>query len=105
MTYRLNALAAIAFACLSSATPALADGPISMNVSTRGLRLDSAAGLTELGRRIHVSAGLACDRGTSDLASQIEARACVADLERAGAARIAELARPDVMVASVADAH
>jgi UrcA family protein len=103
MTIRLNALAAIAFACLSSA--ALADEPVQMRVSTRGLHLDNAAGLAALSRRIHISAMMACDGGI-DLQSQIAARACRADLERVGAARIAELAaHHDVMVASASDAR
>jgi UrcA family protein len=96
-----TALAAIAFACLSSAAPALADDVVQVKVSTRGLILDSAAGLAELGRRIHIAAMFACDTGGHDLSGQVVARACRADLERVGAARIAELAaRRNVMVAS-----
>jgi UrcA family protein len=100
---RFNAaFAAIALACLSSAAPALADGPVQMKVSTRGLRLDSAAGLAELSRRVSVAARVACDNGGIDLDSQIAAHACQQDLEHVGAARVAELAaRHNVQVAAV----
>jgi UrcA family protein len=95
------AFAAIALACLSSAAPVLAeDGPVQLNVSTRGLDLGTAAGLAELGRRVSVSARVACGGGL-DLASQLAAKACRADLEHVGAEQIAQLAsRRNVMVAS-----
>jgi UrcA family protein len=100
------AFAAIALACLSSAAPALADDHVQMQVSTRGLQLDSAAGLAALGRRVHIAAMVACDNGGADLASRIVARECRADLERVGAAQIAELAaRRNVMLATIASAR
>ena len=107
MTVRSEAaFAAIAFFCLSSAAPALADGPVRIRVSTRGVHLDSAAGLAELGRRVRVAAMVACDDGALDLSGQIAARACREDLERVAAAQIADLAaRRDVMVATASDAR
>jgi UrcA family protein len=97
---RFNAaLAATACACLSSA--ALADGPVQMQVSTRGLQLNSAAGLAELGRRVHLAARAACEDGSRGVDAEIAMRACRTDLERVGAARIAELAaQRNVMVAT-----
>jgi UrcA family protein len=103
MTVRFNAaLAAIAFVCLSSAVPAGAEDHVQMRVSTRGIDVGSAAGLSELSRRVRVAARVACDNGGLDLASQIAAQACRADMEQAGAARIAALSSDRATVVAAA---
>jgi len=101
MTVRINALAAIAAACLSYTSPAVAQErvPVTARVTIADLDLARATGRATLHARIHRAAMAACAIGAPGLAGISDAARCRSEMERDGSAQIAARTANNVQVA------
>ncbi|KQM95374.1 hypothetical protein ASE70_01240 [Sphingomonas sp. Leaf22] len=99
MNIRIIALAATAFACLSSAANAEVREPVSVHVSYAGLDLTKIEHRRVLDARIDRAATTACRSSASGLRRYADENRCRAEMRRDAQVQVAQL--QPVAVASV----
>lgn len=96
------AIAAIAFACLSSAASTRAEDRISVTTHVRhgDLEIATAKGRAAFDRRLSIAARRACGVGNASQNQMPDAMRCYREMVADGAVQLAAIARPGVRIAS-----